>query len=74
VSPEAHVGGPLALVRTDDIITVDIPARRITLEVSDEDLEMRRALLPPPKPRFERGYGWMFTKHIRQAHEGCDFD
>jgi dihydroxy-acid dehydratase len=74
VSPEAHVGGPLALVRTGDIITVDIPARRITLEVSDEELEMRRALLPERKPRFERGYGWMFTKHIRQAHEGCDFD
>ncbi|MFC1455172.1 L-arabinonate dehydratase [Microvirga arabica] len=74
VSPEAHVGGPLALVRTGDIITVDIPARRITLEVSDEELEMRRALLPERKPRFERGYGWMFSKHIRQAHEGCDFD
>ncbi|MBM1174345.1 L-arabinonate dehydratase [Microvirga arabica] len=74
VSPEAHVGGPLALVRTGDIITVDIPARRITLEVSDEELEMRRALLPECKPRFERGYGWMFSKHIRQAHEGCDFD
>jgi dihydroxy-acid dehydratase len=74
VSPEAHVGGPLALVRTGDIITVDIPARRITLDVSDEELEVRRALLPERKPRFERGYGWMFTKHIRQAHEGCDFD
>jgi dihydroxy-acid dehydratase len=74
VSPEAHVGGPLALVRTGDIITVDIPARRITLDISDEELEMRRALLPERKPRFERGYGWMFTKHIRQAHEGCDFD
>jgi dihydroxy-acid dehydratase len=74
VSPEAHVGGPLALVRTGDIITVDIPARRINLDVSDEELEMRRALLPERKPRFERGYGWMFTKHIRQAHEGCDFD
>ncbi len=74
VSPEAHVGGPLALVRTGDIITVDIPARRIALEVSDEELEMRRALLPARKPRFERGYGWMFSKHIRQAHEGCDFD
>jgi dihydroxy-acid dehydratase len=74
VSPEAYVGGPLALVRTGDIITVDIPARRIMLEVSDEELEMRRALLPERKPRFERGYGWMFSKHIRQAHEGCDFD
>ena len=74
VSPEAHIGGPLALVRNGDIISVDIPARRITLEVSAEELELRRALLPEPKPRFERGYGWMFTRHIRQAHEGCDFD
>ncbi|HYF54810.1 MAG TPA: L-arabinonate dehydratase [Salinarimonas sp.] len=74
VSPEAHVGGPLALVRTGDIISVDIPARRITLEVSDGELEMRRALLPEPRARFGRGYGWMFSRHIRQAHEGCDFD
>jgi dihydroxy-acid dehydratase len=74
VSPEAHVGGPLALLRTGDIVSVDIPDRRITLEVSDEELAARRASLPPPSPRFGRGYGWMFTRHIRQAHEGCDFD
>jgi dihydroxy-acid dehydratase len=74
VSPEAHVGGPLALVRTGDVISVDIPARLITLEVPEEELELRRALMPEPKPRFGRGYGWMFSRHIRQAHEGCDFD
>ncbi len=74
VSPEAHVGGPLALVRTGDIITVDIPARRITLEVPQEELDLRRGLMPEPKARFGRGYGWMFSRHIRQAHEGCDFD
>ncbi|MGH6815745.1 MAG: L-arabinonate dehydratase [Hyphomicrobiaceae bacterium] len=74
ISPEAYIGGPLALVRTGDIIAVDVPARRLTLEVSDAELIGRRAALPKPKPRFERGYGWMFLRHIRQAHEGCDFD
>jgi dihydroxy-acid dehydratase len=73
-SPEAYVGGPLALVRTGDRISVDVAARRIHLEVSDADLQRRRAAWAPPPARFERGYGWMFSRHIRQAHEGCDFD
>jgi dihydroxy-acid dehydratase len=74
VSPESHVGGPLGLVRNGDLISVDIPARSITLEVSQAELEARRAAMPEPTARFERGYGWMFAQHIRQAHEGCDFD
>jgi dihydroxy-acid dehydratase len=74
VSPESHIGGPLGLVRNGDLISVDIRARSITLEVSAEEMERRRALIPEPKPRFGRGYGWMFAQHIRQAHEGCDFD
>ncbi|KQY88906.1 L-arabinonate dehydratase [Pelomonas sp. Root1444] len=73
-SPEAFVGGPLALVKTGDRITVDVPARRIHLEVSDEELAARKAAWTPPPPRYERGYGWMFGRHILQAHEGCDFD
>lgn len=73
-SPEAFVGGPLALVRTGDRITVDVPARRIHLEVSSEELAARRAAWTPPPARYERGYGWMFGRHILQAHEGCDFD
>jgi len=73
-SPEAYVGGPLALVKTGDHITVDVPARRIHLEVSDEELARRKAAWQPPAPRFERGYGWMFSRHILQANEGCDFD
>lgn len=73
-SPEAYVGGPLALVRTGDRITVDVPARTIHLDVSDDELAARRAAWTPPPPRYERGYGWMFGRHILQAHEGCDFD
>ena len=73
-APEAFIGGPLALVKTGDLITVDVPARRIHLEVSDEELARRRAEWKAPVPHFERGYGWMFTRHILQADQGCDFD
>jgi len=73
-SPEAYVGGTLALVKTGDRITVDVPARRIHLEVSDDELARRRAAWTPPPPRYERGYGWMFSRHILQADQGCDFD
>ncbi len=74
VSPESYVGGPLALVKTGDMVSVDIPARTISLDVSDEDLASRRAAWTPPPPRYERGYGWMASRHFKQAHEGCDFD
>lgn len=74
VSPESFIGGPLALVRTGDMIELDVPARTINMKVSDAELARRRAELPERKPRYERGFGWMFTKHVRQAHEGCDFD
>ena len=73
-SPEAYIGGPLALVRTGDLIRVDLAGRRIDMLVSDEELAARRAAWTPPPPRFERGYGWMFNKHILQADQGCDFD
>ena len=74
VSPESYVGGPLALVHTGDTITVDIPARTIALDVPASELDARRAALAPPPVRYERGYGWMFSRHIAQADEGCDFD
>jgi dihydroxy-acid dehydratase len=74
VSPEAYVGGPLALVRTGDRIRLDVAARTIDLDVPGEELARRRAAWSAPTPRFGRGYGWMFTQHIQQAHEGCDFD
>ncbi|AWB21689.1 dihydroxy-acid dehydratase [Methylobacterium currus] len=74
VAPESFVGGPLALLRTGDIVSIDVEARAIRMEVSDEELERRRAAWTPPAPRYERGYGVMFSRHIQQADEGCDFD
>ncbi|MFO1198213.1 MAG: L-arabinonate dehydratase [Burkholderiaceae bacterium] len=73
-APEAYVGGPLALVKTGDLITVDVPARRIHLHASDEELARRKAAWVRPPARYERGYGWMFSRHILQADQGCDFD
>jgi dihydroxy-acid dehydratase len=73
-SPEAAVGGPLALVRSGDKISVDVPARTIHLHVSDDELARRRAAWTPPPALYERGYGWMFSRHILQANDGCDFD
>ncbi len=74
VAPEAFVGGPLALIETGDIITLDVPARRLDVRLSVEELDRRRARWTPPPPKYERGYGWMFSKHIEQADTGCDFD
>ena len=74
VAPESYVGGPLALVRTGDIISIDVAARGITLGVSEAELARRRGAWRRPEPRCERGYGWMFSRHIKQANEGCDFD
>ena len=74
VAPESYIGGPLALVQTSDMITVDVKNRLIQMEVSDEELARRKAAWKPLPPRFERGYGWVFSRHIEQAPDGCDFD
>jgi dihydroxy-acid dehydratase len=74
VAPESFVGGPLALVRDGDIIELDIPGRRLSMQVSDEELDRRRAAWRKPAPRYERGYGRLFSEHVSQANEGCDFD
>jgi dihydroxy-acid dehydratase len=74
VAPESYVGGPLALIATGDRVALDVAARSLRLEVSDAELAKRRAALVKPAPRYERGYGWMFSRHIRQANDGCDFD
>ena len=73
VSPEAAIGGPLALVRTGDLIEVDVEARQLNLLVAEDELARRRADWQP-KPPPPRGYGRLFAAHIQQAHEGCDFD
>jgi dihydroxy-acid dehydratase len=74
VAPESFVGGPLALVQTGDEIEIDVARRSIHLAVSEEELNRRRAAWTPPPPRYARGYGAMFSAHIGQADEGCDFD
>ena len=74
VAPESYIGGPLALLKTGDIVSIDVEARTINMDVSDEELAARKAAWVPPAPRYERGYGWVYTKHIQQADEGCDFD
>ncbi len=74
VAPESFVGGPLALLKTGDIVRLDLPARRLDMLVSEEEIESRRAAWQPPAPRYERGYGYLFSKHVTQADEGCDFD
>jgi len=74
VAPEAHVGGPLALVKTGDMIEVDIPGRTLNLLVGEDELERRRAQWRAPAPTAGRGYEWMSARHIQQADKGCDFD
>jgi dihydroxy-acid dehydratase len=74
VAPESFIGGPLALVRDGDIIELDIPARRLGMQVTEEELERRRAAWRRPEPRYARGYGRLFSEHVSQANEGCDFD
>ena len=73
-SPEAAVGGPLALVRTGDWIEVDVAARRLHLDVSDTELARRRADWTAPPRAFSRGFTKLYQDHVTQAHEGCDFD
>jgi dihydroxy-acid dehydratase len=73
VAPESHVGGPLALVRTGDTVTLDVAARSLHLHVTDEELDRRRAAWTPPPARYERGYGALYMEQISQADTGCDF-
>lgn len=74
VAPEAYIGGPLSLVKTGDMIKIDVPNRTIDMLVSEEELKLRKDQWQAPPPRFARGYGKMFARHITQANEGCDFD
>jgi dihydroxy-acid dehydratase len=73
VAPEAAAGGPLALVRDGDRITLDVAARRLQLEVAEDELARRRAAWQPPAPHYQRGYGALYAEHVTQANLGCDF-
>jgi dihydroxy-acid dehydratase len=73
VAPESAVGGPLALVRDGDLITLDVPGRRITLDVDAAELAARRAAWTAPPPRFARGFGKLNADQVSQANQGCDY-
>ena len=73
-APESAAGGPLALVRNGDIVSLDVGARKLELEISDEELAARKAAWVPPPPVASRGYAQLYTKHVLQADEGVDFD
>ncbi len=74
VSPESHLGGPLALVRTGDEIELNVSQRTIHWHVSDEEIARRKQAWVAPVEKWTRGYHSLFAKHVTQAHEGCDFD
>ncbi|MFI5658350.1 IlvD/Edd family dehydratase [Streptomyces sp. NPDC051684] len=74
VAPEAAAGGPLALVRDGDTITLDVPKRSLRLEVDESELARRRAAWQPPEPRHTSGYAWLYTQHVEGADRGADFD
>jgi len=74
VAPEAVVGGPLALVRTGDWISLDVPYRTLTLEVSDDELARRLAEWVPPENPHLRGYARLYVEHVLQADQGADLD
>ena len=74
VSPEAHIGGPLAAIRNGDRITVDVANRSINVDLDAPTIAERLKSWMPPARDYPRGYNWLFARHVRQAHEGCDFD
>jgi len=74
VAPESFVGGPLAFVQDGDVIELDVPGRRLTLNVPDDELARRRAVWRPREVAYPRGFGALYAKHVLQADQGCDFD
>jgi dihydroxyacid dehydratase/phosphogluconate dehydratase len=74
VCPESRVGGPLGLVRDGDMIRLDNDGRRLDVLVEQAELTARERAWSPPPPHYERGYGALYSQHVLQADEGCDFD
>jgi dihydroxy-acid dehydratase len=73
-SPEAAVGGPLALLQTGDVVELDVEARSIRMNVDDAELARRRAAWMAPVQPYGRGFTQLYQRHVTQAHEGCDLD
>jgi dihydroxy-acid dehydratase len=74
VSPESSIGGVLGLVQTGDYIVLDVPGRKLHLEVDEEELAKRKAAWKPPEPHTDRGYVHLYAKTVQQAHLGADLD
>ncbi len=74
VAPESAIGGPLALVQDGDLIALDVPRRRLDLEVAPEVLARRRAAWQPRPAHYQRGWGQLYSRSVGQANEGCDLD
>jgi dihydroxy-acid dehydratase len=74
VAPESFTGGPLALVQDGDIIELNVPERRLSLRVPDDELARRRAAWTPRAAQYPRGFGRLYAQHVTQADRGCDFD
>jgi dihydroxy-acid dehydratase len=74
VAPESYVGGPLGLVKTGDLIELDVAKRQLNLKVSEEEMQRRKSAWKRPVRKYERSYGVIFAQHVKQADEGCDFD
>ena len=74
VAPESYIGGPLSLLKTGDIVELDVSQRSINMLVDEDTLSLRRSKLKPSEPKAGRGWLWMYSNHVQQANEGCDFD
>jgi dihydroxyacid dehydratase/phosphogluconate dehydratase len=74
VAPESAIGGPLAHVKTGDLIRIDVANRRLDLVIDDAELEARRRTWTPPDLKDRRGYRRLYQDRVLQANEGCDFD
>ena len=74
VAPESFIGGPLALLKNGDIVRLDLPNRRLDMLVDETEMARRKAAWVAPEPRYQRGWGYLFSKHVTQADKGCDFD
>jgi dihydroxy-acid dehydratase len=73
-SPEAAAGGPLAVVKSGDLIELNVPERKLQLLISDEELQARMAQWQAPPPAMQSGYWKLYIDHVLQADEGADLD